>query len=33
MAEPTSWIKTRQTRYGAYAFVYTLGATNFIAAK
>ena len=24
MAEPTSWIKTRQTRYGAYAFVYTL---------
>lgn len=24
MAEKTAWMKTRQTKYGAYAFVYTL---------
>jgi ABC-type uncharacterized transport system involved in gliding motility auxiliary subunit len=24
MADKTSWVKTRQTRYGAYAFAYTL---------
>jgi ABC-type uncharacterized transport system involved in gliding motility auxiliary subunit len=24
MADNTSWVKTRQTKYGAYAFVYTL---------
>lgn len=24
MADKTSWVKTRQTKYGAYAFVYTL---------
>ena len=24
MADNATWVKTRQTKYGAYAFVYTL---------